>query len=59
MQKYDCALCDDPLYVGSDMITVSVDGHAKAAHRVCPGEKWEDEGGWVPKDDTPKRKRNR
>lgn len=40
-QEFPCANgCSTPLTVadnaGGGLITVSVDGHAKAAHRVCP-----------------------
>lgn len=40
-QQFPCANgCSTPLTVadnaGGGLITVSVNGHAKAAHRVCP-----------------------
>lgn len=37
---YRCPNCDGEVTVqdnlNGDLITVNVDGHAKAAHRVCP-----------------------
>lgn len=37
---YTCALCPGEITVvdsaRGDLITVNIDGHAKAAHRICP-----------------------
>lgn len=41
MKKYHCALCGGEISVTDDLITVNVNGHAKAAHRECPSsESW-------------------
>lgn len=37
-QSYACALCGGGITTADDLITVNVDGHGKAAHRVCPDE---------------------
>jgi hypothetical protein len=40
MSKYRCAECGGEITVrdnaGGGLITVNVDGHARAAHRACP-----------------------
>lgn len=33
---YYCAECGGEITTADDLITINVDGHAKAAHRVCP-----------------------
>lgn len=38
---YYCANCSTPLSTKDDLITINVDGHARAAHRDCP--EYEDE----------------
>jgi hypothetical protein len=44
-RTFPCALCGGPLTVldniNSGLISVNVDGHARAAHRVCPTPKGE------------------
>lgn len=33
---YSCANCSGELTTASDMVTVNVEGRARAAHRTCP-----------------------
>lgn len=34
--RYRCAECCGPIAAHDDLVTVNIDGHARAAHRNCP-----------------------